>query len=174
MYGVVSVIVNAIVLIILLLIYLAIRRKDQLSMFDYRIVKKLFIIIAPCIVSIINLSIDFKFKPKIFYWIVSIVPMIVPILVFIIDYIRHHKIEVIYKNYYSDIKNSIGEKIGELEIYDSTVNLFLYYDNKVLCCKVVIKLKLSEDSERKIEKEIESYLNLKYKEIKFNIFINNY
>ncbi|GKX67696.1 hypothetical protein [Inconstantimicrobium mannanitabidum] len=171
MHGQLIIGINIVLLIISILIYLKIRKENKLSMFDYRGFIKLLVIIAPCIIVIINIIIYYIFKPSIFWSKVIFSPLIIPFYVFIKDLIKYLKREIIYKIYYFDIENDITKWLdGYTNIYNN-VNIVLYNDKKLLCCKVILRLKYPNTNVDKTT--LLKHLESNYNNIRFNIVIHS-
>lgn len=176
MYGRISISANLLIIFILLYLLKVLLRRDKFSILNHEFYTKPYIaIVAPGILILINLVINIVFRPTLIYWIFGFTPIIIPILFYLIDYISYNKLKRLYKDYEIEIKNFIGEKLSTLNVSENNrvIKIYLDYNYKKIYCKINIKLDADYLVPINVKRLLEDDIKKVYKDIKFNISVEN-
>lgn len=164
------------IILILLMIFSTINniRKSKASMFNYDFQIKFYALyILPLVFVIINLFMNIVLKLSVMFWVVTVIPIIIPLAALLIDKKDTNKIKYLHSKYSVDIKGAIVEilEFKEIQITLDKIYVFLNNQGNVIYCKVVIEKDLQTLESNKIIQVLKEGLNKKYPEIKFDIII---
>lgn len=168
--------VDLIMIILLLIIIAVIYNKSSKSMFDYTyMLTPLIFYIFPISISVINSIINLKYRSKIIFWVIGLSPILISVVSTIYGNIL--KNEHSFYKYSNSIKEIIINYMKERNISneESFIKLFFAKEHKLIYCKIVIKINedISDLEIIILRTEIEKLLNEKFKNFKFEVFLDN-
>lgn len=175
MYETIWIVVNILCIFVLLILYILLIHKDKKSMFNYAVAGNIYIkYIAPFIIVIINIAIDFIFRLRLRCWIISCIPLVIPIISYSLEKKYMLISQRIYISYSNEIENILISKLKELsfDINDRNMKVFLTPKDDNIYCKVILKLNATDVVIDKIKKTVEIEIKNKYKNIVFELFID--
>lgn len=175
MYETTCIIINVLCILILLTLYIVLIYKDKRSMFNYAVISKIYITyIVPFIIVIINIVIDFIFKVKIEYWLLSCTPLIIPTINYLIEKKNMYDTKKAYRLYSDELKNILKSKLDELgvSIHDKNIKMFFTIRDNNVHCKAILKLNATDSMMTKIKHITEIEIKRNYKHINFELFID--
>ncbi|WP_294406138.1 hypothetical protein [uncultured Clostridium sp.] len=175
MYETICIGINILCVFVLLILYILLMYKDKKSMFNYAVIGNIYIkYIAPFIFVIISIAMDFIFKVRLRCWIISCIPLIIPIINYSLEKKYMFISQKIYMLYSDEIKNILISKLRELsfDVNDSNMKIFLTPKDNNIYCKAILKLNVTDPLIDKIKEIVEIEIKNKYKNIVFELFID--
>lgn len=174
MYERLSIFINILVILIMVFTVTINIRKNNYSMFNYDFQIKFYVsYILPLIFVIINICLNIVFNLSIKFWIVTMIPIIIPAVSYLFDIKKSKTDAQLYYKYSEKIKINCKEILETLDIKVSKEKIYVFlndYESDTFC-KIVIDYTLGSFNTMMIEKILKQELEIKYPNIRFEVIV---